>query len=151
MTLETIVLAVGPNDDERVDALARTTGDIAEPAGAEVAVVHVFDRTEYEEILARLQIESEDERTPDVVARRREAVRDLESTLSGRGIDVTVTGRLGDHGDEIVEFTDAVSADLVVVGGRRRSPTGKAILGSTAQRVLLDAPAPVTFVRVDGR
>jgi len=42
-----------------------------------------------------------------------------------------------------------VDADLVVVSGRKRTPTGKAVFGSTAQTVLLDAPCPVTFVRVE--
>ena len=36
---------------------------------------------------------------------------------------------------------------LAVVGIHRRSPVGKALLGSTAQRVLLDAPCPVLAVR----
>ncbi|PSP66736.1 universal stress protein, partial [Halobacteriales archaeon QH_6_68_27] len=38
-------------------------------------------------------------------------------------------------------------ADLVVVGGRKRSPAGKAVFGSTAQEVMLESPCPVTFVR----
>jgi nucleotide-binding universal stress UspA family protein len=39
------------------------------------------------------------------------------------------------------------SADLVVIGHRRRTPVGKLLLGSTAQHVLLDAPCPVLTVK----
>jgi nucleotide-binding universal stress UspA family protein len=38
-------------------------------------------------------------------------------------------------------------SDLVVIGIRRRTPTGKLILGSQAQRILLDAPCPVLAVK----
>jgi nucleotide-binding universal stress UspA family protein len=40
-------------------------------------------------------------------------------------------------------------AELLVIGMRRRTPVGKALLGSLAQRLLLDAPVPVLAVKVD--
>ena len=37
----------------------------------------------------------------------------------------------------------------LVVGVRKRSPVGKAVLGSIAQRLILEAPIPVLSVKVD--
>lgn len=50
-------------------------------------------------------------------------------------------------GEVILAVAEEVSAELIVVGIHRRSPVGKVLLGSTAQRILLDAPCPVLAVR----
>jgi nucleotide-binding universal stress UspA family protein len=44
-------------------------------------------------------------------------------------------------------IADEVDADMIVLGGRGRSPARKALFGSTTQEVLLGSPCPVTFVR----
>ena len=49
--------------------------------------------------------------------------------------------------DELVDIADRVRASLIVIGLRRRSPTGKLITGSQAQRILLDANCPVLAVK----
>jgi len=53
----------------------------------------------------------------------------------------------GDLGDALLGLVDAVGADLLVIGARRRSPVGKALLGSVAQTVILQANLPVLVVK----
>jgi nucleotide-binding universal stress UspA family protein len=48
-----------------------------------------------------------------------------------------------DPADEILDRARTSGADLIVIGLRRRSPVGKLVLGSTSQRVLLEAEVPV--------
>ena len=52
-----------------------------------------------------------------------------------------------DAADEVLEAAREHRAELVVIGLRRRTPVGKLILGSTAQRILLQAEAPVLAVK----
>jgi nucleotide-binding universal stress UspA family protein len=88
--------------------------------------------------------------TPSDIAERNAGVRDLSDALSDSGIDVTACGRLTDgasRGQRLAELADDVDADMVVLGGRGRSPAGKALFGSTAQEVMFESPCPVTFVR----
>lgn len=49
--------------------------------------------------------------------------------------------------DAILTAAEETNADLIVVGIKRRSAVAKAVLGSTAQRVLLGATCPVLAVR----
>jgi nucleotide-binding universal stress UspA family protein len=59
--------------------------------------------------------------------------------------------QVGGHeaSDELVDIADRVKASMIVIGLRRRSPTGKLITGSQAQRILLDAHCPVLAVKAD--
>ena len=60
-------------------------------------------------------------------------------------IDQQVSGH--DASEELVDIADRVKASLIVIGLRRRTPTGKLITGSQAQRILLDANCPVLAVK----
>lgn len=51
--------------------------------------------------------------------------------------------------EDLVKVATDTSAELIVIGLRRRTPVGKLILGSNAQRILLDAPCPVLAVKAD--
>jgi nucleotide-binding universal stress UspA family protein len=69
------------------------------------------------------------------------------------GADADVSWKLqlqtvsGDVGDAIVTLTDKLRPDLLVLGARRRSPVGKALLGSVAQTIILEASVPVLVVK----
>jgi nucleotide-binding universal stress UspA family protein len=73
-------------------------------------------------------------------------VRDqLEETGVEHEIRQLVRGM--DPAEDLMSVAEEVRAEIVVIGLRRRTPVGKLILGSNAQRVLLDATCPVLAVK----
>ena len=51
--------------------------------------------------------------------------------------------------EDLISIAEANNAELIVIGLRRRTPVGKLILGSNAQRILLDAHCPVMAVKAE--
>jgi nucleotide-binding universal stress UspA family protein len=74
----------------------------------------------------------------------------LEAKLAASGVDHEVRHlvRGFEPAEDLISIAEASGADLIVIGLRRRTPVGKLILGSNAQRILLDAPCPVLAVKV---
>jgi nucleotide-binding universal stress UspA family protein len=50
----------------------------------------------------------------------------------------------------VLHAASTTGASLIVVGIRPRTPVGKLLLGSVAQRLILDAECPVLAVKPDG-
>jgi len=73
----------------------------------------------------------------------------LEARLADSGVKYVVRRELRDTeaADHLLDIADEIDPDQIVIGLRRRSPTGKALWGSTAQRILLNADHPVTAVK----
>jgi len=145
---ETAVIAVSRNDERRLDKLASAATDSLDDDGQAI-VLHVFDGTEYDDLTERLNLPTGGADASDELARRHSVASDVAERLDADGVDVSVRGAVGTESDAILDVADNVGADLVVIGGRKRSPSGKALFGSTAQTVLLEADCPVTFVKED--
>lgn len=73
----------------------------------------------------------------------------VRATLDESGVvyEVRQVGRGFEPAEDLLSIAEASSAELIVIGLRRRSPVGKLILGSNAQRILLDAHCPVLAVK----
>ncbi len=77
------------------------------------------------------------------------ALDEVRAVLDAAGVVYEIDQQVRGHeaADEVVEAADRVNASLIVIGLRRRTPTGKLITGSQAQRILLDAHCPVLAVK----
>lgn len=71
--------------------------------------------------------------------------------LTELGVDFEIRQVVGgrDADEEILDLAASSEASLIVIGLRHRSPVGKLIMGSAAQRILLGAPCPVLAVKAD--
>ncbi|MGH8774215.1 MAG: universal stress protein [Jiangellaceae bacterium] len=75
----------------------------------------------------------------------------VRAQLAEVGVDAEVRQlvRGMEVADDLIAVAEETAADVIVIGLRRRSPVGKLILGSNAQRILLDAPCPVLAVKAE--
>lgn len=71
------------------------------------------------------------------------AVRRARETLENAGVEAEVVENSGEPAATILNVAERADADCICVGGRRRSPAGKAIFGSVSQSVILQADRPV--------
>ena len=90
------------------------------------------------------------ERAPD--PRKARGVSDhrpLEERLAETGLEheLRTVPRRDDPADDILDAIELDPVDLVVLGIRKRTPIGKILLGSTSQRVAIEAPVPVVLVK----
>ena len=77
-----------------------------------------------------------------------ERLRQLEADLTVSGVPFELRQPVGrDVAEELAAAVAETDADLLVIGLRRRSAVGKLLMGSAAQRILLDVDCPVLAVK----
>lgn len=116
-------------DDELRQARAQTNAiaDITQSAtGAEVHILHVFD-----------------DNPEGASVHQLEAVREASDRLEELGVEVNLLEASGSAADEVLRYAEEYDVDQICVGGRKRSPTGKALFGSVTQDVILGTTRPV--------
>jgi nucleotide-binding universal stress UspA family protein len=87
----------------------------------------------------------------DEAARYEAELETVKSQLAEAGVDHEVRQLVRglEPVEDLIAVAEETQADFIVIGLRRRTPVGKLILGSNAQRILLDAPCPVLAVKAD--
>src|SRR3712207_896896 len=73
-------------------------------------------------------------------ARYEEELGKVRDSLGEAGLDYEVRQLVRglDPAEDLIAVAEETSAELIVIGLRRRTPVGKLILGSNAQRILLE-------------
>jgi nucleotide-binding universal stress UspA family protein len=76
------------------------------------------------------------------------ALEILANELDGRGVDHEIHEYVRDQtpAEDLIQAVDQFDAEVLVIGYKRRTSTGKALLGSHAQDVLMKATVPVLAV-----
>lgn len=74
---------------------------------------------------------------------------ELTTNLAGHDVQAELHAAVNplDPAEDVLSHAEDRAADFIIIGLRRRSPVGKLLLGSNAQRVLLDAACPVLAVK----
>lgn len=136
-----IVAAISDSDQSR-DIAARAD-ELARAFDDDLHLVHVIEETEYTRIVEK-QSNTRETDTGSVEGNAAAQAADgLDEVISA---DYEVVGRVGNPGKKVVEYAEEVDARYLVVGGRARSPVGKAIFGSVAQSILLSTKRPVVAI-----
>lgn len=124
----TVLLPVDA-DESRAESQAVMVSELPQAAAdVQVHLLHVFDDPTTAETTQ-----------PGQVAGGKVALSHLERA----GIRVEQRSTSGDPAAEILRVADVVDADLIVLGGRKRSRLGSVLFGSVSQQVTLDARRPV--------
>ena len=87
----------------------------------------------------------------DEAAEHERELAEVRAQLDAEGIENEVRQLVRglDPAEDLIAVAEETNADFIVIGLRRRTPVGKLILGSNAQRILLEAPCPVLAVKAE--
>jgi len=143
------VLAAIGESHGRTNPVVETAHDLASAYDDRLHVLHVVPEAEFDahkEAIGALPGFEDHSFTQE-----EESAAEFAETVAGRtiengGVEVSGIGRVGDPVEMTLSVAEEIEPRYLVVGGRRRSPAGKAIFGSTTQSVLLRAEMPVVTV-----
>ncbi len=110
--------------------------------GAEITTLYVIPR--YEEMIGFFRTESI----------KKNLLQEAEKILDGarriaseKGVAIKTEIREGNAGEEIARTAERLNNDLIVMGTYGWRGVNKAIMGSTAERVIIGASCPILVVR----
>lgn len=146
-----ILAAVGEKHGQ--DGIIEVGYDLATTYDVPLHVLHVIPQRDAESHFEALREIREFRNLGfDVERKRAEEIAEdmVEAALETYDRELIVPeGRIGDPATEIIKRADALDPSYTVVGGRKRTPTGKALFGSVTQSVILDSTRPVVTYMSD--
>lgn len=159
-----IVLAA-VDGEHRPDPVVTQAHDLAETYDDELRVLHVMPQSEFEaareardgrrrvllgpRLAPGIEYPGADADAYDLEDAQTDAREVAEQVVEASlepSAAVEVRGRVGAVAEEVLDEAARTDARFVVVGGRKRTPVGKALFGSVTQSVLLNADQPVVTV-----
>jgi len=115
---------------------------LAKDEGSEVTALYVIPR--YEEMIGFMKTDSIRK------SLHKEAERIIElakQSVSSNGVTLATAIEEGNAADKIVETANRMKHDLIVMGSYGWRGVNKAILGSTTERVIMNASCPIMVVK----
>jgi len=122
-------------------ALARAC-DLAKVDNAELSVLYVIPR--YEEMMDFFKTDAVKK---SLYQEAEKIVGGAKKIASDRGMSIKAVVQEGHAGEKIVEIAGTLKNDLIVTGTHGWRGVNKAILGSTAERIIAHAACPVLIVK----
>lgn len=139
-----VLIAVG-EERMHVEEITEHAVEIAGALDASVTLLQVYTQSEFDELLNGLEYDSAD---PTDIAKRNGVVREAAGLVREAGLELDVVGKVGTPAEEVANYASDHDVDHVFIGGRKRRPTGKALLGSTSQDILLALDVPCTVFQL---
>lgn len=133
------IIAAVDRSNQR-DAVVDQAVELADAFGETVHFVHVLTRSDFID----LERTSVDETGQPIKLDRIQAIAKeiAEHDTDSLSVPWESAGLVGNPADEVVKYADDQDARYIVIGGRKRSPTGKALFGSVTQSIILNADCP---------
>lgn len=119
---------------------------LGEACQARLILLHVVEPAAYPQSALAL-VPSLEETNQTLLEAGRERLAALCRKRLGHRMQTETLVRMGHPHSEIPDTAKAMGADLLIVGARGHTGLKHALLGSTAERVVRQAPCPVLTVR----
>jgi nucleotide-binding universal stress UspA family protein len=127
--------------DSSKKALLRAC-ELSKLEGGEITVLYVIPR--YEEMMDFFKTEELTKRLFQEAEKIADHARQL---AAGQGVQIKAVVQEGHASEQITEIADKFKNDLIVMGSHGWRGMSKAIMGSTAERIIAHASRPILIVR----
>lgn len=117
---------------------------IAKVSGAAVTLCAVLELSEQAKHLIEVDVQNVHRTVEDAA---QAVMNGVAAKLDAEGVKVFTALRFGKSWEQLCSVATEAKAGLIIVGTRRRSAGTRMLFGSTAQKLLHHAPAPVLIVK----